>query len=399
YAQDENNDEAALETYGMLNVELRGASGQKLQIAEGHKAEMSMLIDPSQMASAPSSIPLWHFDEAVGYWKQEGTATKQGNKYVGEVSHFSWWNCDAPFPTIILNVTVVNSNGDPMSNVQVGIIRDQQQYPYIGYTDADGNISGLVPAGETLTIVVYNYSSCGNQVISSTVVGPFAVDTTIPNIVISNPTLISTVVEGNFMQCDESNVTNGYVMLNITGGQQLIAEITNGAFSFNALYCTTQTSFSLEGFDYENLQTTDSINYSFTQPVTNVGNLIACNSVQEFISYQIDDQPTIYILSNLSTDDNGGQGFSVSGFDESQSGIYIWGSTGTNVPGIYTSADYSLEGNGIYIGPGTTNTMVYVLSSFGQEVGEYVDMTFNGTYEDDAGVTHTLSGTVHVKID
>ncbi|MBP8157818.1 MAG: hypothetical protein KAX93_05520, partial [Flavobacterium sp.] len=35
YAQTENNEEAILETFGMMNIELRGSAGQKLNIKEG----------------------------------------------------------------------------------------------------------------------------------------------------------------------------------------------------------------------------------------------------------------------------------------------------------------------------------------------------------------------------
>ena len=90
YAERENGSQAVLETFGMLNVELRGSGGQKLNIANGHTAEITIRIDDSQLATAPSTIPLWHFDENVGYWKEDGIATKVGNKYVGTVSHFSW---------------------------------------------------------------------------------------------------------------------------------------------------------------------------------------------------------------------------------------------------------------------------------------------------------------------
>jgi hypothetical protein len=35
---------------------------------------------------------LWSFDEAKGLWKEEGQAIKTGSNYVGDVSHFSFWN-------------------------------------------------------------------------------------------------------------------------------------------------------------------------------------------------------------------------------------------------------------------------------------------------------------------
>ncbi|MCG2611443.1 hypothetical protein LZZ90_07980 [Flavobacterium sp. SM15] len=88
YAQDKDGNEKILETYGMMNVELKGASGQKLQIANGHTAQITMDIDDAQLSNAPTTIPLWHFDEVNGYWKEEGSAQKVGSNYVGRVSHF-----------------------------------------------------------------------------------------------------------------------------------------------------------------------------------------------------------------------------------------------------------------------------------------------------------------------
>jgi hypothetical protein len=55
YAQNSNGDEAMLETFGMLNVELRGSAGQKLNIATGHTASITIKIDNSQLAMAPNS--------------------------------------------------------------------------------------------------------------------------------------------------------------------------------------------------------------------------------------------------------------------------------------------------------------------------------------------------------
>ena len=57
-------------------------------------------MDASQTGIAPETINLWYFDEENGYWKEEGQAIKDGNKYVAEVTHFTWWNCDILFDAI-----------------------------------------------------------------------------------------------------------------------------------------------------------------------------------------------------------------------------------------------------------------------------------------------------------
>lgn len=379
-----------LETFGMMNVELRGSAGQKLQITT--TAEIEMPITATQLGTAPTTIPLWYFDEILGYWKEEGSATKVGNKYVGTVSHFSWWNCDAQFPTVTLCVTLVNANGNPLSNVGIGIIRNGNNYPVMGTTNNNGQVCGLVPANETLSMNIFD--NCGN-IISTTAIGPFATNTTLPNITITSGLVQSTLVQGSLLKCDNSNVTNGYVELHY-GNQILFSPVTNGSFSFNTLVCNSQTNFTLEGFDYDNLQTTTAINYTFTSPTTNIGNLTACNAVTEFISYQIDSNPVKYIISNITAGNNQNTGLNVSGGSSTGTpGLYIWGNT--NTPGLYTTAQFQMEGSDVgYISSSTTNTLQFNLSQFGA-VGGYIDMTFNGTYVDNStGTTKTITGVIHV---
>lgn len=100
-----------LTTYGMAAVELTGALGELLQIAPGQKASLTMPIPVAILSNAPATIPLWSFDEAKGLWKEEGQAIKTGSNYVGDVSHFSFWNCDVPNNYVQFNCTVKNSDG------------------------------------------------------------------------------------------------------------------------------------------------------------------------------------------------------------------------------------------------------------------------------------------------
>lgn len=396
-AANSSGEERVLETYGMMKIELRGAASQKLQLSTSAQIEMPISI--SQLASAPATIPLWHFDEALGYWKEEGAATKQGTKYVGTVSHFSWWNCDVQFPTVRLCVTVVNSNGAPLSNVKVGIRRASNSYTVNGFTNSQGQVCGLVPANETLTMVVFD--SCGN-VVSTSSIGPFSVDTTLPNLVISNTSIQSTLVQGNLLKCDGTNVTNGYVLMRY-GYQNLMGTVTNGAFNFTMLVCSaTDTAFRLEGFDYDNLQTTNPINFTFTTPITNVGNITACNSISEFISYRIDANPVRYIIANITanvgtTSGSNSSGLSILGYNSNTPNttqrFYLFGNS--NIPGIYNTSSFSIESP--ETGPiniQTVNTVSFNLSSVGA-IGQYIDITFNGTYTNSTG-THTINGVAHV---
>ena len=285
-AQNATGSQRTLETYGMMNVELQDASGNKLQIANPTSIEMP--ISSTQLASAPTTIPLWYFDETAGYWKEEGTATKVGNKYIGTVKHFSWWNCDVQFPTISLGITVVNSNQVPMAGVRVEIVRNNQNggWNVPGYTNVVGQVSGLVPANETLTMKIYsNNSVCASQSIYTQQIGPFSTNTALPIVVIPASSLNTTIVQGTLTNCSNANVTNGYVWLQ-TAGQFLYTQVTNGSFSFTVLNCSSAaTSFTLQGYDYEGMKATTQQTGILNNQTVSLGTIQACaatNTTGEF---------------------------------------------------------------------------------------------------------------------
>lgn len=401
-ASNSNGDAKILETFGMLHVELTGSGGQKLNIASGHTAEISMDIDASQLGTSPSTIPLWSFDEVAGIWKEEGSATKVGNKYVGNVSHFSWWNCDAPFDQCNLTVTVQNNNNLPISNLTVTLIRPSQTYGTSGITNSSGQVSGIIPANEVLTIKISDF--CGNVIYTSTI-GPFAIGTSnaLPVINLTATAITTINIVGVLQTCANANVTNGLVKLknlnttNYFG--QVLQPVTNGNFSFTTNICGTSQQFELVGEDYANMQTTNPITFTATAPLTNIGTINACNAITEFITFQVDNDPVNYIVSNITANLMG----------PALPGLYI--STSQNIPlfylsgnnittiGTYTTSEVYLTfssnpGTVTEVNNNVTNNVQFVISQTGA-IGGYIDLTFNGSYTNTTG-THTITGTVHV---
>ena len=399
-ASNTNGDAKILETFGMLHVELTGSGGQKLNIASGHTAEISLDIDASQLSSSPSTIPLWSFDEVAGIWREEGAATKVGNKYIGNVSHFSWWNCDAPFDQCNLTVTVQNNAGAPISNLTVTLIRSSQTFGANGTTNSAGQVTGIIPANEVLTLKVSDF--CGNVIYTSTV-GPFATGSSnsLPAINLTATAITTISVTGVLQTCTNTNVTNGIVKLknlNTTNYyNQVLQTVTNGNFSFITNICGTSQQFELVGEDYTSLQTTNPITFTATAPTTYIGVINACNAVNEFITYQVDNNPVSYILSNINAGINGTSSSLYISTSQNSPFLYMSGNNVTSI-GTYTTSQFSMEfsntpGSITGIGSSTTNTVQFVVSQIGA-VGGYIDMTFNGTYTDSSGI-HTMSGTVH----
>ena len=393
-AQATDGSAQVLETFGMLNVELKGSSGQKLNIAPGHSAQLSSVIDGSQLSTAPTTIPLWHFDEAEGYWKQEGSATKVGNKYEGSVSHFSWWNFDGNYNTAILNVKVVNTAGDPIANADVVLVAGTSTSYFTNITNGDGLVSGTVPANQNIVVKILD--ACG-LVIYTTTIPALATNSnyTLPTVVISTSSANVSTIKGVLQKCDGTNVTNGYVILG-TGFKRQIASVTNGSFTFNSMFCgSTSPNFIYVGYDNDAQQTTGVLTGIYTNPITNLGNILACTSVQEYISIQIDGGTTKFFYSVNATQSGNPNKFQLT----ITNGIDFFSLVGFNTLGIYPSSnDFAFESSLLIgttiISPSISNTMQYTVSSYGA-VGQYVNVSMAGTYTA-GGITHTLTGYMHV---
>jgi len=275
-----------LQTFGMAAVELTGGSGELLQIANGQKATLTMPIPSLLTASAPASIPLWYFDESNGLWKEEGSAVKTGNSYTGDVSHFSFWNCDVPANYVQFYCTLKNSAGNPLPYTHVKITVAGTNNSAWGYTDSSGYVAGAVPNNSNLVLEVFSNYSCPAPVYSQTFT------TTNVNIslgVITVPTAnYLATVNGTVTNCASAPVTNGYIILQ-EGFVFTRYPLTNsGAYSFSKVFCSFPQTVILIGEDVTNAQQSSNINQVIIAGTNTVANIQACGiTTQQFVNYTI----------------------------------------------------------------------------------------------------------------
>ena len=283
--------ERGLSTYGMLGVELTGTGGQALKIAAGKTAELTFPIPVSLSSTAPVTIDLWHFDEATARWKQEGTATKTGNNYIANVSHFSFWNCDAPFPLIDLCMTLVKApESTPFVNAQVRIKRTVNNSYGYGRTDSLGRLCGKVPKNEMLVLEIVD--QC-NTVAFSQNIGPFSANADLGTVVVDIPAANTLTITGTVKNCANANVTSGAAVMYIAGGHSYSMPVTNGAFSLTIIRCATGTiNFSVLGIDYTAQQQSGPVAGSGNTGTINAGTIQACGtSSVEYAEFLIDGNP------------------------------------------------------------------------------------------------------------
>lgn len=222
-AQDSEGRTVALGSMGMVAVELRDQSGNELHIKKDAKATVVFPIADNQKGGAPESIALWSFDESQGIWIEEGAAKREGDNYIGEVSHFSFWNCDAPFPLINLCGKVKFADGLAASGYKVKITTDPYGVGY-GWTNEDGSFCGKVPKGKKLIIEVSNPPCRSDEYLTRVEVGGFETNVELDDILIpSNDTY---VFEGEVV-CDAQGGINEATIIYEYNNTRLIAESTD----------------------------------------------------------------------------------------------------------------------------------------------------------------------------
>ena len=170
-AQRTDQSSTTLYSYGVLRVQLTSPSGDQLRLASGKQSTITLDIPPSLRATAPATIPLWYFDDATGVWKEEGSATNQGTKYVGTVTHFTDWNCDVPGDNGTVTGRIIDCQGNPVAGI---VVRTGQSSTHTG---SDGRFSRRVPTNVSFTIQVEAENNFG-LTSSAVAVGPLGTNQT-----------------------------------------------------------------------------------------------------------------------------------------------------------------------------------------------------------------------------
>jgi hypothetical protein len=153
-ARREDESTSMLYSYGILRVQMTDLSGGNLQLASGSTSTIVMNIPSEQLASAPATIPLWYFDEERGVWQEEGSATREGNQYVGTVSHFTDWNCDDPKEGATIIGRVVDCDGKPAWGVvEFGQVTSDPQSSTLS-DESSGRFERRVPDGVQITVII-----------------------------------------------------------------------------------------------------------------------------------------------------------------------------------------------------------------------------------------------------
>ena len=309
-AIDANGNIMALATYGMLSVELTSDAGDPLQLSEGSTAELSFPVPSNLIGNAPATIPLWFFDEILGRWIEEGMATLEGDTYVGEVSHFSFWNVDVPYDLVFVSGKVLDQDGSVIQNLKVKVEVSTLGVTRSGNTDTEGNFSGLMPKDEQLNFNFNLISTfCGSEETSLTLAsqtyGPFSSDTDLGIITVDlNQSSGLTEISGSLVDCNGEPLQNAYLKFDFDGNQTF--EFSNTS---DFMFIYPNCEFDQLTIEAINVESGDlSIPQTFsTASLIQTGPIPVCGGSNLSCLLSDDDFSGFYILSYIG-DATGGFG-------------------------------------------------------------------------------------------
>lgn len=269
-----NGTETMFESYGFIAASFYDAANptSELQLAAGSTAQIVAMIPASLQANAPETIPMWYYDEALGKWKQQGTASKQNTSYVGNVSHFTYWNFDHPIQitdqSTLTGKVVMSGTNDPVAGAQVVATGVNYSGYTRAYSDTQGNFTLTVKASAQVTVraVAGENMSPMSAVITTPASGASA---EIDDLVITDLTF---TVIGKLVDPDGNPVSPGYgqvYQINPPAGASFSAWLTidaTGDFEINTINPATDDRFDIQ-FRYTTRGTVFSAPIDFIVPL------------------------------------------------------------------------------------------------------------------------------------
>jgi len=407
---DIEGNEVVLGTFGMMAVELLDNQGNELQIAEGSNAALTWPVPSERLSDAPQTIPVWSYDENLGTWIEEEIAVQDGNTFVGDVSHFSYWNLDWKGPNITLTgqVTYNGSTGNILSTFRVTV-----HSPLFGerggFINADGNFQFYrFPANEVFDLKIRNI--CGNVVYQQTY-GPYSQDTDLGTIDVMSNSVQEVLVSGVAVDCDNNPIEDAFVQLVVDSSSYYTGTTAaDGSFEFLLPYCGTTTTAEVFIFDPATnlVSAPQSVDITSTNPV-DLGNIRVCDQAAVFFQLSVDTFDLYYTppTSYPFIFDNPQTGYTLIGVEGSPNGGFIQISSDMIIAGTgsYSSTNHFFsigDRNNFYTYmPNDPADLDIEITEYSDVPGEHVGGNFTGTVSPDStgqGMPVNISGAFRIEI-
>lgn len=392
-----------LGTYGMVVCELSDNAGKPIQLNGDSTATISYPITSKFQDVPPNDIPLWYFNERIGTWVEEGSATLFGNTYIGKVKHFSFWNCDYPYNVVFFKTSFIDPNGSGINGLNVALcfksgkdsLGISQGY---GQTNEDGTVYGYIPKNQALTMKVFAKSTCYVPFYTQSI-GPFSSNATLqPTMIdISKLAVESVLLNGKIQDCNGNAISKGYVRYNarlkngVSFDKGIILVDNAGNFSKTIFNSSCSGNIALGNITFAAVDT-DFLKESNEQTIplekgtNNLGVLNVCNNIPEY--FAINHNGKKIVLNKVKAKFQQKHA-------EIESGIAVWvdtsltkesqfplkilnSNTNYKINKIYDTQSFPyLRLNGQYISVSKNESLPLVFTKIADQEGEFYEGYFN----------------------
>lgn len=399
-AVDALNQERLLQTFGMMAAELFDNTGQPLQLATDKSATLRFPLPSAIAQYAPSKLPLWYFDSSLGLWKEEGFASREGSQYVGDVKHFSFWNCDVPGNFINLDLTLEDTSGSPLANITVKITNPATGSFAYGFTNSAGHVSGAVPNNATLTLEVIMLPC--NTVVHTQTVTTYSAPLSLGTITVTPPPSSVATISGNVLDCSGNPVSNGFVSITTPAQSFVVPTNASGGFTASMILCSLPTTASVSAYDMT-AGVHGNTSASIMVGANNLGTLTACGVVNQFFNWTstVSGVPTSFSIVEPNGNFDGS-------FNATGPLTTIGANDSTNIPNVFAYLAFDgpdmtggshnvlnfydhLSTNGVPVGTIPVNLLNY------QPVGGFIEGNFTGDFSGGIIPLRTVTCSFRVK--
>ncbi|MBT8219847.1 MAG: carboxypeptidase-like regulatory domain-containing protein [Bacteroidia bacterium] len=402
----------SLATYGMLQIELLDGAGNELNIADGQQATLQFPVPQELINNAPSTIPLWSYEEEIGTWIEEGSATLQGGFYIGNVSHFSSWNVDFMYdPISITGKVEFTIEGTEVGGGYLSVyVTSDLIGKKGGWLCDDGSFLFYnFPKGEQFQLQIFDH--CGNLKYEETY-GPYDSDQNLGTIVVQSSTNLVKIT-GNALNCDGSPVSDGYVTVELEDRYQSFKVEEDGTFEFAVDVCEEDDDVEMTIVDLTTFLKAE-LEFDSSIDAHEFVDVELCDELTDFFSISIDGADPIVVSPGIEfrmvESDTGSVDLIYLEYEKQDStfGFIAFGlkfqiPDPMMLPATLDAIHFYFQTNQGYYFQQEVGDLVVTITEYDDEDDGFIGGTFTGTIKtDNTGGTSTaipVSGEFRVPID
>ena len=289
----------AIQPLGLTALDLYSSTGTKLRLDPNQIAAIALAIPNG---AAQQEIPIWVFDDVIGEWIQQATASTldaSSNKLVGEVQNLNAILIGNALDAIQLKGQVkFNFNGLQAASLsnRIELLLSSETYgDRLGYATPSGDfIFNYVPKDETFTLTLS--SDCDGEMYTATV-GPFTHDQILDNIAIDISRDLL-VVEGAILDCQDELISSGIIKINAGLNRGYLSHFNTGQINLSIDQgCLSQDEVFISVLKNNTLES----HLEYAIPVTNntvdLGAIVICEPASDYIQFKLDGEKSVMCLT------------------------------------------------------------------------------------------------------